>query len=168
MSPVKPFALLFVCLGNICRSPTAEGVFRQRSENRLPHLNLTIDSAGTSAYHLGEKPDPRTIRAAQKRGYDLTQLRARQVTAKDFDRFDLLIAMDSSNYQNLLDMARCTGNLAHIDKVKLFLDYSPSSDIRDIKDVPDPYYGGIEGFDRVIDLIESSSNGLIEQLGLIR
>jgi protein-tyrosine phosphatase len=149
--------VLFVCMGNICRSPTAEGVFRQRVSERAPGLGLLIDSAGTHDYHIGEPPDRRAIEAAARRGIDLRSLRARQVAEEDFERFDLILAMDRLNHVTLLD--RCPAERAH--RVRLLLDYAPGSAT---KDVPDPYYGGPADFEVVLDLVEAASSGLIAQL----
>ncbi len=145
-------SVLMVCMGNICRSPTAEGVFRQRSETA--GLGLLIDSAGTHAYHVGEQPDRRSQQHALRRGYDLSGQRARQVVVADFERFDLVLAMDADNLANL--HALCPAPLRH--KVQLFLSYGTLD--RD-GEVPDPYYGGDAGFERVLDLIEDASEGLI-------
>jgi len=154
-------AVLFVCLGNICRSPTAEGVFRELVNQHWPDNNLFIDSAGTTGYHAGEHADSRAISAARHRGYDLSKILSRQVRESDFEEFDLVIAMDQENHSNLVRLATQTGNDHHVEKVKLFLDYSKQEAY---KEVPDPYYGGSKGFDLVIDLIEDASRGLITQL----
>lgn len=147
--------ILFVCLGNICRSPTAEAVFTAKAKSaRLNHL--TIDSAGTGNWHQGHPPDQRATQHAQKRGFDLTPLRARQVTKADFEDFDLILAMDKQNERDLLRLASATDK----HKVRLFLSYGQS----DEKEVPDPYYGGAQGFEHVLDLIEDASDGLINTL----
>lgn len=151
-----PMRVLCVCMGNICRSPTAEVVLREIARREAPELALEVDSAGTHGYHVGEPPDPRAISAAARRGYDLSPLRARQFTAKDFDRFDLLLAMDEDNRSAMLRQG--TG------AVQLLLSYAPQWGVRD---VPDPYYGGGAGFERVLDLIESAARGVIESLGQI-
>ncbi|MFC4161425.1 low molecular weight protein-tyrosine-phosphatase [Chitinimonas lacunae] len=151
----QPFAILLVCLGNICRSPTAEGVLRTLAERR--GITLTIDSCGTDGYHTGEPPDRRSQRHALRRGYDLAALRARQVTPADFSRFDLLLAMDRSNLARLHSC--CPAAERH--KLKLFLDYSR---IVPGGDVPDPYYGGDDGFERVLDLIEDAAAHLLDTL----
>lgn len=153
------YAILFVCMGNICRSPTAEGVFRKLAEGQLPHLNLFIDSAGTTGYHAGEHADSRAINAARRRGYDLSRILSRQVRADDFKEFDLIVAMDKDNHENLLSYARNTNNDEHIHKLRLFLEFSQQDEYQE---VPDPYYGGAKGFDLVIDLIEDASAGLIK------
>lgn len=148
--------ILFVCLGNICRSPTAEGVFRHRALQA--GLNsLQVDSAGTAGWHVGKAPDPRTVAAAQRRGYDLSALRARQVQAADFKNFDLVLAMDKQNLAELKSMAPAGTRTS----VGLFLDYADRAAFRE---VPDPYYGGDAGFEQVLDLIEQASDGLIARL----
>ena len=146
--------VLFVCLGNICRSPTAEGAFRRAVEKRGLEEQIWIDSAGTAAWHVGSPPDPRAIEAAARRGFDIS---GRQVAAEDLAGFDYILAMDRENYAELLEMA----GPAHRHKVQLFLEYAPD---RPEEEVPDPYYGGISGFDRVIDLIEEACEGLLDHL----
>jgi protein-tyrosine phosphatase len=150
------FKILMVCLGNICRSPTAEGVLRYLAAHEAPQLELDIDSAGTADYHIGDPPDPRSQRAAKRRGIDLSALRARQIQPQDFDRFDLILAMDGNNLRNLEAM-RPRGSHA---VVKLFMDYAQGSG----GDVPDPYYGGADDFERVLDLTTEASRGLIARL----
>jgi protein-tyrosine phosphatase len=153
--PQSKTSVLFVCMGNICRSPTAEGVFRHRSA--AAGLDLHIDSAGTHAYHIGEAPDARSSRHAAQRGYDLSAQRARKVTAADFERFDHVLAMDQDNLEILL--RACPPQYQH--KVGLFMRYATHS-ASDV--VPDPYYGGAQGFDLVLDYIEDASDGLIAAL----
>ena len=148
--------VLFVCMGNICRSPTAEGVTRALAEKKGVADGFEFDSAGTHGYHIGNPPDPRARQAAAKRGYDLSALRARQVNEFDFVRFDRILAMDLDNL-SLLRKA-CAPEL-HA-KLGLFLEYA--SHFED-KEVPDPYYGGPEGFERVLDMIEDAADGLISQ-----
>jgi protein-tyrosine phosphatase len=155
--------ILMVCLGNICRSPTAEGVLRQLAAREAPELRLEIDSAGTAAYHIGKAPDPRSQRAARRRGIDLGGLRARQVCARDFDDFDLILAMDHDNLQDL-ERIRPPGSRA---RLQLFLDYSvahPSADHPLQRDVPDPYAGDEEDFERVLELTTAAARGLIASL----
>jgi protein-tyrosine phosphatase len=152
----KP-SILFVCMGNICRSPTAEGVFRQRAA--AAGLDLEIDSAGTHAYHVGNPPDARSSRHAALRGYDLSAQRARQVAASDFERYDHLLAMDHENFARL--QAACPPQHRH--KLALFMQYATHSD-SDSDIVPDPYYGGPNGFDQVLDYVEDASDGLIAAL----
>jgi protein-tyrosine phosphatase len=149
--------ILFVCMGNICRSPTAEGVFRKLVQERAPHIQVEIDSAGTHAYHVGEPPDRRAIAAAERRGIDLSGLRARMVDEGDFESFDLLVAMDQLNREVLLDRSPDE----YRDRIRLMLEFAPSTDI---DDVPDPYYGGPVGFEHVLDLVEEASKGLLDEL----
>lgn len=146
--------VLFVCTGNICRSPTAEGVFRHMVEEAGLGRVIAADSAGTHGYHVGDPPDPRSCQAAAARGFDLSALRARKVTARDFQDFDLILAMDRGHLAHLEAM-RPEGARAEL---KLYLDFHPSSRA---KDVPDPYYGGPEGFARVLDMIEATSKALL-------
>ena len=149
--------ILFVCMGNICRSPTAEGVLRKVLAERAPDLDVQVDSAGTHGYHTGEPPDPRACRAAERRGIDLKTLRARQVTPNDFEHFELVLAMDEHNRDFLL--GACP--VEYQGRIKLFLDFAPHLARRD---VPDPYYGGSTGFEQVLDLVEEATAGLIEHL----
>ena len=148
--------VLFVCMGNICRSPTAEGVFRAHVRRHAPALDIEIDSAGTHAYHIGEPPDPRTIEAAMSRGIDLTDLRARQVSKDDFERFDLIVAMDRLNHATLLDRSPPE----HRERIRTLLEFAGKTPA----DVPDPYYGGKKGFDDVLDLVESAVEGLLAEV----
>jgi len=148
--------VLFVCLGNICRSPTAEAVFRQVLASDAVDLRIDVDSAGTHAYHIGEPPDPRTQAAARRRGIDMSALRARQVHASDFEEFDLILAMDRENLAEL--KRRCPPRLQ--ERVRLLLEYASSAEL----EVPDPYYGGEAGFEQVLDLIELASRGLLDDL----
>lgn len=149
--------VLFVCLGNICRSPTAEGVFRRLIEREQCHALIGTDSAGTHDYHIGEPPDPRAQQAAARRGIDLSPLRGRQALSEDIERFDYVMAMDRENYANLL--AICPVGLEH--KIRLFMEYAPG---RGEQDVPDPYFGGAGGFDRVLDMIEEAAAGLLADI----
>jgi len=149
--------VLFVCMGNICRSPTAEGVFRKLViEEGLIEL-IEIDSAGTHAYHVGSSPDRRAQQAASARGYDLSGLIGRQVADQDFTRFDYILAMDRDNLGNLLN--RCPPDQR--GKVKLFLEFSERFADRE---VPDPYYGGPQGFDAVLDMVEDAARGLLQAI----
>lgn len=149
--------LLFVCLGNICRSPMAEGVFRRVAEEEGVAELFELDSAGMGDWHVGQAPDTRAQKAARNRGMDISGQRARQVTRDDYGRFDLLLAMDNSNYDELLGLAP----KAELHKVRLFLDFAPQAGTQD---VPDPFYGGSEGFDHALDLIEAASRGLLAEL----
>lgn len=149
--------ILFVCLGNICRSPTAEAVVRALAARELPEVGLEVDSAGTAAYHVGEPPDPRMQAAAARRGYELKALRARVVEPRDFERFDLILAMDRENLEVLHRRAPEQAR----ERVRLFLEFSPDSEPRE---VPDPYYGGANGFEEVLDLVEAAARGLLGYL----
>ena len=153
--------VLFVCTGNICRSPTAEGVSRGLAMRQgVDHL-FEFDSAGTHGYHVGEPPDPRTIAAALRRGYDLAPLRARRVTDFDFIRFDYLLAMDREH----LELLQRACPRPHRNKLGLFLEFSQRFDA---DEVPDPYYGGAHGFDHVLDLVEDAATQLILKLSAKR
>ena len=149
--------ILFVCLGNICRSPTAEAVLRSLAEREAPELPLEVDSAGTAGYHVGAPPDPRTRAAAARRGYDLSALRARLVEPADFERFDLILAMDREN----LSVLRQRAPAVAMERLRLLLEFAPQSGS---EDVPDPYYGGPNGFEEVLDLIEAATRGLLTHL----
>jgi protein-tyrosine phosphatase len=150
-------SVLFVCMGNICRSPTAQGVFERLVEEHKLSKAIEIDSAGTHAYHIGERPDERASAAALQRGIDLSSQQARRFSAEDFDRFDYVLAMDRDNYDILA--ASCPGGLE--SRVRLFLEFAPELETRE---VPDPYYGGPTGFERVLDLIEEASEGLLADI----
>lgn len=153
----KTVSVLFVCMGNICRSPTAEGVFRHIVNQEGLDEFIHIDSAGTHAYHVGEQPDSRAQQTARNRGIDLSQQRARKVHRDDFESFDYVLAMDNDNHSILASMCP-----AHKDEnLSLFLDFAPS---RSESEVPDPYYGGPQGFEHVFDLVEDASRGLIEDI----
>ncbi len=154
---MRNIKVLFVCMGNICRSPTAQGTFESVVEEADLNSRIEIDSAGTHAYHVGEGPDRRAIQAAAKRGIDLVGQRARRVEMADFTRFDYVLAMDSSNLDDLLSM--CPEE--YRDKVSLFLEFAKNPRQQD---VPDPYYGGGHGFERVLDLIEAGSLGLLDDI----
>lgn len=146
--------VLFVCTGNICRSPTAEGVARSLAAKQgVEHL-FEFDSAGTHGYHVGDPPDPRTVAAAARRGYDLSALRARRVTEFDFVRFDHVLAMDREH----LELLQRSCPRLHHDKLRLFLEFSERFDD---DEVPDPYYGGGQGFEYVLDLVEDAATRLI-------
>ena len=149
--------VLFICMGNICRSPTAEGVFRKLVQERAPHLPVEIDSAGTHAYHVDAPPDARSQAAALRRGIDLSNLRGRRATRADIEQYEYILAMDRENLSNL--QAICPPGLEY--KLGLFLEYAPD---RPEREVPDPYYGGEHGFERVLDMIEEASHGLLAHL----
>ncbi len=149
--------ILFVCLGNICRSPTAEIVFREIVAREAPGLDIEIDSAGTAAYHVGAPPDTRTRQAALRRGYDMSALRARVIEAQDFGRFDLILAMDRQNLEALQRRAPPAAR----DRIRLFLEFAPEADATE---VPDPYYGGTNGFEEVLDLVEAAARGLLQHV----
>ncbi|WP_370978737.1 low molecular weight protein-tyrosine-phosphatase [Agaribacterium sp. ZY112] len=146
--------VLFVCLGNICRSPTAEAVFRAEVEKAGLSKLIDIDSAGTSNWHVGKAPDPRAIQAGKSRHYDLSALRGRQAISDDFEAFDYVLAMDQSNFDDLAAIAPSQ----YLSRLHLFLDFSKQDAYRE---VPDPYYGGDQGFALVLDLIEDASQGLL-------
>lgn len=150
-------SVLFVCMGNICRSPTAHGVFLDLVAREGLSDVIHVDSAGTHAYHVQEPPDRRAQDAALKRNVDLSALRARKAIEDDFHTFDYILAMDESNYGDLSSIAPAE----HKNKLKLFLDYAPQLGV---KEVPDPYYGGRNGFEKVLDLIEIASQGLLKDL----
>ena len=154
MSKVK---ILFVCMGNICRSPTAQGVFESLVAADGLEERIEIDSAGTHAYHVGEGPDQRATRAAAQRGIDLSGQQARSVAAEDFEYFDYVLAMDSSNLDDL--QAMCPDQ--YQDRIRLLLAFA--GDLTE-QDVPDPYYGGSQGFERVLDLIEQGARGLLQDV----
>lgn len=151
------YRVLFVCMGNICRSPTARGALVKALREELPDVVVEIDSAGTHAYHVGEPPDPRAQRAAERRGIDLSSFRARRVEPDDFERFDLVLAMDRLNQTVLEEMAPPERR----GRVRLFLEFAPDLG-RD--EVPDPYYGGGNGFETVLDLVERAAAGLVEHI----
>ena len=149
--------VLFVCMGNICRSPTAEGVFRHAVAAAGLEQRILVDSAGTHDYHLDHAPDRRAQSAAAQRGYDLAGLRARLVTAQDFVDFDYILAMDRENLAQLRQLA----SPQHRGKLSLFMDYSHA---RRGEEVPDPYYGGAKGFELVLDMTEEAAQGLLRQI----
>lgn len=156
MTDQKNTTILFVCMGNICRSPTAEGVFRKIVADAGLADTILIDSAGTHAYHTGEPPDRRAQAAAERRGYTLRELRARRVVDEDFSAFDFIIAMDEDNLMLLKDRATPEAT----SSLRLFLAFADG----DETEVPDPYYGGGTGFERVLDLVEEASRGLLEHI----
>jgi protein-tyrosine phosphatase len=154
MSKVK---VLFVCMGNICRSPLAHGLFDDRVEKAGLSEQITVDSAGTHAYHVGEQPDPRSQQTALSHGIDLSYQRARKVKASDFDKFDYVVAMDRDNHAIL--RSQCPDEHRH--KLKLFLEFAPQLSETE---VPDPYYGGDEGFEHVYSLIDAAADGLMADI----
>lgn len=147
--------ILFVCMGNICRSPSAAGVFSRVLASRAPELDVEIASAGTHGYHVGEPPDTRAIAAAKRRGIDLSAARARMIEARDFEDFDLILAMDEENLQELRRRARPEYHA----RIRLIMEFAPRAPVRS---VPDPYYGGATGFEQVLDLLEEAAQGLVE------
>jgi protein-tyrosine phosphatase len=150
--------LCFVCMGNICRSPTAEGVFQKLIERRELTEYFVLDSAGTHAYHVGESPDGRSQRAALARGINISQQRARQVTLADLDHFDMLLAMDEQNYRGLQQLASSD---AQRQRIRRMMEFAPALPERE---VPDPYYGeGGQGFERVLNLLEHAAEGLLTE-----
>lgn len=148
-------SVLFVCMANICRSPSAEAIFRHKAKQA--NLSITIDSAGTQASRSKDKPDMRAQKVGIARGYSFDKIRSRKITEKDFENFDLILAMDSENVSSLEKVA--PDHLQH--KIKLFLEYA---EYAEDTEVPDPYYGGVKGFQLVADLIEDASDGLIEAI----
>jgi len=148
--------VLFVCLGNICRSPTAHGVFRHKVKVAGLADKIEVDSAGTAAWHIGKAPDSRSQKVAAQHGYELSDLRARQVSPEDFERFDYILAMDKSNYADLLSL--CSDK--HRAKIHLFLDFLDD----DVSEVPDPYYGASKGFEDVLMLVEQASEALLSHI----
>lgn len=154
---MKTYAILFVCTGNICRSPTADGVLRQKVMDSDLAGRVTVDSAGTTDYHVGASPDDRAQAHARKRGYDLSALRARQVRPADFDDFDMIVAMDDSHWNALL--RQCPP--AKQQKLQRFTAFCTQ---HTSPDVPDPYYGGAQGFELVLDLVEDGCDGLLAHI----
>ncbi|GGC73632.1 low molecular weight protein-tyrosine-phosphatase [Marinobacter halophilus] len=149
-------SVLFVCLGNICRSPTAEGVFQQLASQQGIADNLRIDSCGTGNWHIGKAPDARSTEAAGRRGIDISGLRARQINVDDLDRFDYVLVMDRENLADVRDLWHQNGGT----EPRLFLEFGDSGQA----EVPDPYYGGEDGFERVLDLIHDASTGLLDDI----
>lgn len=154
---MKPYSVLFVCMGNICRSPTADGVFRHKVQQHGLQDIVTVDSAGTHNYHPGSPPDPRSQEHAASRGYDLSPLRARQIKSSDFEAFDLILAMDWDNLALIQDI--CPKQ--HQKKVRRMTEFCLSLDS---PVVPDPYYDGASAFEHVLDLVEDASDGLIRHI----
>ncbi len=154
---MKKISVLFCCMGNICRSPTAEVVFRAKVEGAGLLQQISIDSAGTHDYHIGNPPDRRAQHAAKLRGYDMSNLRGRQVEAADFSRFDYVLAMDNANMEILNRL--CPKELH--ERLGLFLQYAQQ---HKLTEVPDPYYGGDDGFDQVLNMVEDASAGLLQHI----
>lgn len=149
--------VLFVCMGNICRSPTAHGVFRNLVQQEGLAGAVEIESAGTHAYHVGNPPDRRAQSTATTRGIDMSDLRARQVGEADFERYDYIIAMDQENYISLSQ--QCPDE--YVNRIYMMMDFAPEMRTRE---VPDPYYGGAQGFERVFDLVDAASRGLLMEI----
>jgi len=149
--------VLFVCLGNICRSPTAEGIFRKLLREGKLEDEFVVDSAGTHAYHIGEPPDERAQSACARRGIDISHLRGRKAVEADIEKFDYVLAMDSENYQDLIEI--CPPG--YENRIRLFMEFAKN---RPEKEVPDPYFGGASGFDRMLDMIEAAAQGLLEEI----
>jgi len=149
--------ILFVCMGNICRSPSAEGFFIRTLESSSLKSQVSTDSAGTHGYHVGHPPDSRAVETALKFGVDISQLRARKVSAADFEAFDLIIAMDQSNFE---DLQRLRPGNSKAD-LKMMMDYHPEARPNE---VPDPYYGGMDGFNTMCELLESATRGLMKEV----
>lgn len=149
-------SVLFVCLGNICRSPSAEGVFRQLASQQGIADKLRIDSCGTGNWHIGKAPDVRATEAAGRRGVDISELRARQISVEDLDGFDYVLVMDRENLADVRDLWHQNGGT----EPRLFLEFGDSRQA----EVPDPYFGGEDGFERVLDLIDDASRGLLDDI----
>lgn len=149
--------ILFVCMGNICRSPTAEAVFKHLLAREAPDMQVEVQSAGIGGWHIGSPPDTRTQAAAKRRGYDMSAQRAQQVSGQHFAHYDLILAMD---LENLADLRRRAPPQVH-EKIRLFLDFIDGGEV---DEVPDPYYGGEAGFEQVLDLVEEASRGLLRYL----
>jgi len=156
---MKKISVLFVCLGNICRSPAAEAIFISLLEKKALTDRFTVDSAGTGSWHIGKKADSRMRIAAERRDINILS-RARQITSNDFDVFDYIIAMDNSNFRNILDLKNRTSssNFASIQKIQNF------RSVFNEQEVPDPYFGGNEGFDYVLDILEDSVGGFLKSI----
>lgn len=154
---MKKIKVLMVCMGNICRSPLAHGLFEELVEKEGLSDLIVVDSAGTHAYHVGEAPDPRSQQTARRHGIELSHQRARRVAYPDFEEFDYILAMDRDNYSILVSSAP----EEHHPKIRLFLEFAPE---RDEEEVPDPYYGGPDGFDRVYDMVEAAAIGLLRDI----
>lgn len=154
---MEKVSVLFVCMGNICRSPTAYGIFEHLVATQGMAQQISVDSAGTHAYHIGETPDRRSQQAAKLRGIDLSTQRARQVVHTDLDRFQYILAMDHANLENLQHLAGADA----APQIRLFMDFASRWDEAE---VPDPYYGGAQGFERVLDMVEDAAEGLLTHI----
>jgi len=154
---IKKTAVMFVCLGNICRSPTAHGVFAALVDRVGLHDSISIESSGTSGWHIGESPDSRSSQAALQRGYDLSNLKGRAFSAEDFNHYDYILTMDRAN----LKAVQALRPAGYVGELALFLDFSSS---QQVTEVPDPYYGGAKGFDTVLDLVEDGCAGLLNHI----
>ena len=156
---MKKQSVLFVCLGNICRSPAAESIFIDLIHKKGINDNFFVDSAGTGSWHIGKKADTRMRIAAKKRGVEITS-RARQINSQDFERFNYIIAMDDSNFQNISDLKsqKSLSDFSSIKKIQSF------RTIFEETEVPDPYFGGEEGFDHVLDILEDSVSGFLDSI----
>lgn len=153
---MKPVRILFVCLGNICRSPLAEGVLRALAAREGLASEIFVDSAGTGAWHIGDPPDRRSIAVARRHGIDISGLRARKVSRADFETFDLILGMDRENVRTLRQLASADRE----DRISLFLEYAAGRD----QDVPDPYYDGPEAFERLYQMLDAGCSSLLERL----
>ena len=149
--------VLFVCMGNICRSPLAHGLFEDLVKKEGLSERILVDSAGTHAYHVGEAPDPRSQQTAMSHGIDLSHQRARRVDHPDFEKFDYILVMDRDNYRNLIN----SSPTEHHHKIRMFMGFAPQ---RREEEVPDPYYGGPDGFERVYEMVEAAATGLMEDI----
>lgn len=157
MTQHSQVSVMFVCMGNICRSPTAHGVFRHLVHRAGLTDRIQISSSGTHAYHVGHPPDHRSMEAARRRGIDISDLRAQQIRADDFEQYDYILVMDHANHE--LIMQACPETMQH--KVRYFLEFAPQYKVIE---VPDPYYGSGNGFERVLDMVEDASKGLLYTL----
>jgi protein-tyrosine phosphatase len=156
-SPQDKVKVLFICMGNICRSPSAEAVFHHMVETSALKDYIEVASAGTHNYHVGDRADHRSHQAASDRGFDLSKHRAQHFKKEHFDYYDYLLVMDDNNYEHVMRMCP----KGHEEKVHYFMDFAPQLGV---KEVPDPYYGGADGFDHVLDLIEAASAGLMSEI----
>lgn len=162
MASDREVSVLFVCMGNICRSPTAEAVFRRKVQVAGLDDRVEVDSAGTHAYHIGEAPDPRSVRAAAQRGYDMSDLRARKLSPYDAERFDYVLVMDDANLRRTRsEFGSGRDGEGQRAQVQLFLEFVEDAPVTE---VPDPYMGGDAGFEHVLDLIEDTADGLLADI----